>query len=59
MDPNAALKEIREILVYSSTTDMSDLQRAAEVFEALDNWLCRGGFLPDDWKDANCRLEGR
>ena len=25
-------------------------ERMAEYAEALDRWLTRGGFLPDDWK---------
>ena len=43
MDPNEALKMIRE----AATQDAQDM---IEPFEALDEWLCKGGFLPDAWQ---------
>lgn len=27
--------------------------RLAELVEALDNWIRRGGFLPDTWQRSN------
>lgn len=47
MDPNATLKELRELLKRGMRPD---LERARELFEALDEWILKGGFLPDDWK---------
>jgi hypothetical protein len=44
MDPNAALLAIRE------ACNSNDFRTAAEVFEGLDMWLTRGGFLPSSWE---------
>lgn len=66
MDPNAtlwlmrdAVKRIRSLMEkppeprYMSA--LSELEwRAGELAsyaEALDEWICNGGFLPADWKD--------
>jgi hypothetical protein len=43
MDPTACLEELR------SAVQAGDLKTAAELFEALDGWLSRGGFLPAQW----------
>jgi hypothetical protein len=43
MDPNETLRKLRE-WVKDPTK-----QPGAELFEALDEWLTRGGFPPDDW----------
>ena len=58
MDPNEALKNIRE-LIYSWEDVGINLMSAAEVdefigefvenFVALDEWLTNGGFRPEDW----------
>ena len=57
MDPEAALLTLRELV-----TEIQDnreqavadpewvLAQFAEQFDALDNWLKNGGFLPADWK---------
>jgi len=44
MDPNATLDELRECV---RTEDYEG--RMIELFEALDNWLTKGGGLPKDW----------
>ena len=55
MDPNEALKAIR-ILVKSILSDETDgndgqdLVDLAEHVQALDEWLSKGGFLPDSWQ---------
>ena len=55
MDPNAALKRLR-VLATLASEEKSDSWRVAylfdfvEQFESLDEWLSRGGFLPDDWR---------
>jgi hypothetical protein len=46
MDPNAALTKIRELIADGDSADML----LVEAFEGLDNWLCKGGFLPSDWQ---------
>jgi len=51
MDPNAALEAILgaiEDVGYGD--DRETLRRMVENFEALDEWLSKGGFLPERWK---------
>lgn len=54
MDPDANLKEQRAILARldsdETQTPTRDLFRLAELVQALDEWLTRGGFLPAGWK---------
>lgn len=57
MDPNAAYKNL-----MSAVSDYEDKRGDAEgdhidaademrdAFEALNEWLSKGGFLPDAWK---------
>lgn len=45
MDPNEALKRLRK---YASDTG----GEFAETFEALDEWLSKGGFLPAAWRQV-------
>lgn len=55
MDPNACLEEIRELVSDIFADDKSNIDslrrgdRLAELVEALDGWLSKGGFLPADW----------
>ena len=55
MDPNKTLadlrgkmKEAREAAPFSE--DEWAWNEIAELFEALDDWLRNGGFLPEDWR---------
>jgi len=59
MDPNANLEEQRRLTqkLLSLTVGEADLPdlhsdavRLAELVEALDVWLTRGGFLPSEWQ---------
>lgn len=52
MDPNDTLNHLREVVKWwnEGDADASDLERAVESFEALDEWISRGGFLPDAWR---------
>ena len=47
MDPDATLAELRELI------DTGDFEtcpsRLVELFQGLDEWLFKGGFLPTDW----------
>jgi hypothetical protein len=48
MDPNEALENLR----YWSAEDATGqewLERGAEVFAGLDEWITKGGFLPRAW----------
>lgn len=59
MDPNATLAEARQAVAdvrahQDDETDDTvcsalDAIRVAEAFEALDEWLSKGGFLPEAW----------
>lgn len=59
MDPNANLKEQRELAAKmlhdyededGNGIDQDDANRLAELVEALDGWLSKGGFLPGKWE---------
>lgn len=63
MDPNANLAEIRNAVADIITAERDSVDNAAtgaaiydtavrlaELVEALDSWVCKGGFLPDAWK---------
>lgn len=52
MDPNAALEELRDLAATYLDDENQDLCDFAISFTALDGWLTRGGFLPNDWKHA-------
>jgi hypothetical protein len=63
MDPNATLRDIREMIeslaMSQSTDNLLDLgEELASAFEQLDNWLTGGGFLPDEWIRVR-RMMGR
>jgi hypothetical protein len=51
MDPNAALGAARDYALALIERDIPDDDAIglAETFQTLDEWLRRGGFLPDDW----------
>lgn len=51
MDPNTALEEIRASLATYRLVGSADevVKSLVEHFEALDEWLSRGGFLPRAW----------
>jgi hypothetical protein len=52
MDPNAALNSIRatvQAVLDHKDVDDSDLDDLADGIRNLDNWLSRGGFLPQPW----------
>jgi cell division GTPase FtsZ len=63
MDPEEALRQLRElsnkVIVISNEPDLNEgdfetvfttAVEMAEQFQALDNWISNGGFLPKDWK---------
>lgn len=58
MDPNATLRELRQLAaqiitdyddVEGNGIDQDDANRLAELVEALDDWITKGGFLPGAW----------
>lgn len=62
MDPNATLAEmvgLAELIQKDyededgNGVDQDDANRLAELVEALNNWILKGGFLPKAWREAN------
>lgn len=59
MDPNANLEEQRDLSktlagplpgeVYEGVEVQDQSARLAELVESLDEWIMKGGFLPDEW----------
>lgn len=52
MDPNATLEQLRALMDECNDEqdwDSCSQDTVKELFEALDEWICRGGFLPQDW----------
>lgn len=51
MDPNETLRLLREWTRNALNDEYPSLValEGAEHFEALDEWLSKGGFFPDDW----------
>jgi len=52
MDVNATLAEIRKLANGDPEGWITshDADRLAELILALDEWLKKGGFLPNDWQ---------
>lgn len=64
MDINANLREQLEIARKLSLGDMGtagpdDAVWLAELVLAMDEWIAKGGFLPDKWAIAIKRNSGR
>jgi hypothetical protein len=56
MDPNANLAEQRRIVtrvIAGDDSDAAHLARLADLVQALDEWISRGGFLPDAWQEGH------
>jgi hypothetical protein len=57
MDPDECLKQIRDLIMrVNAADDRGDFEGfaadLAEHVEALDEWLSKGGFLPDAWRNG-------
>jgi len=52
MDPNRALENAREAVRLHGLKpdDLDAFDDLVDAFEALDQWLSKGGFLPKDWE---------
>lgn len=59
MDPNANLREMLELARHMAScgrtedicgSNEHEPSRLAELVEALDGWITKGGFLPDRWR---------
>jgi hypothetical protein len=52
MDPDQTLRDLRdEIATIKAKADDVDVEteQFVELFDALDEWLSKEGFLPGDW----------
>lgn len=52
MDPEETLRRLR-VLAENAINDAvadEDAVEMAELFQAMDGWLSKGGFLPAAWK---------
>lgn len=51
MDPTEALRLLRELTkeILAGNHHYDVVCQHVEQFEALDAWLSKGGFLPEDW----------
>jgi hypothetical protein len=58
MDPDAALDELRSWVDGDNSGHPASerADRMAELFDGLDGWLSKGGFLPDAWCNGGPRL---
>jgi hypothetical protein len=55
MDPNQALTDARAACEHWTNGERGDydldaFDKLVTAFEALDQWLSSGGFLPRDWE---------
>jgi hypothetical protein len=55
MDPDQTLAQIRRIIAdmarpRSALDELVDARLLAELVEALDDWITKGGFLPQPWR---------
>lgn len=57
MDPDANLAEIRRLVARMTDGPMfeHDAARLVVLVAALDEWLTRGGFLPQAWRQGGAR----
>ena len=56
MDPNATLEHIRDLAGVLRMYNGNPASKADELVDAindLDEWLSKGGFLPDDWQEVD------
>lgn len=61
MDPDAALAQIRELIIKQQTDNElndTDTDRLVELIDGLDEWMTKGGFLPTDWSALRSPLKG-
>lgn len=50
MDPDVALKELRELTDKGMDLSDDEIERVVVLFQGLDNWISKDGFLPKEWR---------
>ena len=64
MDPDETLKKLRALVeeIREDERDGLDItdheQSVLDLFDGLDQWLTKGGFLPAAWAGAACPVPG-
>lgn len=60
MDPDTTLQELRALaheLIFCDEDNREKLEanavRTGELIQALDEWITKGGFLPEAWQKAS------
>jgi hypothetical protein len=59
MDPDVALKEMRALVqevLYDNASEEA-AERLSELFEGLDGWISKGGFLPTSWQPKQLKRD--
>ena len=62
MDFNETLKQIRALVrIYFNGGKWNEPEATelAELIDALDCWISRGGFLPESWSNNASSLNGQ
>lgn len=52
MDPNETLRQIRALYAPGAERTDPDGAELSELVQALDEWLSRGGFPPEEWREG-------
>lgn len=56
MDPNESLRQLRisiaQYAEHETLPTYDDVMTTMNHLTALDEWLSKGGFLPDDWEKS-------
>ena len=54
MDPNETLDAIRRVIkrINEGESQSDDFEGICDLFEAFDEWMSKGGFLPTDWRKS-------
>lgn len=55
MDPDEALKKLRQYMARDGELDGTDVFDLCETFKGLDGWLSKKGFLPKAWSRPDPR----
>jgi len=51
MDPDEALKNIREMVTEWTSGGYINADEFIEVVDGLDKWMSSGGYAPAAWQD--------
>lgn len=50
MDPTETLRQIRAMVRRAECGELYDASDLADLVDALDDWMSRGGFPPKQWE---------